>query len=124
MNLLLIALGGALGAVSRYGLASWIVSLSPLQRFPLGTIVVNVIGCFAMGLVASSTVKGGMWDNEQLRLFLMPGLLGGFTTFSAFGLETFALARAGQPLLAGCNVAASVIGSICALWLGTKLRGA
>jgi CrcB protein len=115
MNLLLVAMGGALGAVARYGVglgaARWLG-----LAFPWGTLAVNVIGGLAMGLLAAKVGP----EQEALRLALGVGVLGGFTTFSAFSLETVRLMEH-QPGLAMLYVAASVALSVGACWLGLSI---
>lgn len=115
MNLLLVAVGGALGAVARYGVgvgaARWLG-----LAFPWGTLAVNVLGGFAMGWLAARVGP----EQEALRLALGVGVLGGFTTFSAFSLETVKLMEH-QPGLAALYVAASVVLSVGACWLGLYL---
>lgn len=106
MNLLIIALGGALGAVSRFLLGN-AVSRAIGSALPYGTFMINVIGCFAMGLLTTIIV-----DRELLpaawRLFLCVGLLGGFTTFSSFGYEALMLLTEGRLLAALAYVGGSV----------------
>ena len=115
MNLLLVAVGGALGAVARYGVgvgaARWLG-----LGFPWGTLAVNVVGGFAMGWLAARVGP----EQEALRLALGVGVLGGFTTFSAFSLETVRLMEH-QPGLAALYAAASVVLSVGACWLGLYL---
>lgn len=109
---LLVASGGALGAVARYA-----VSLLAVRwpGFPVATLAVNVAGCLAIGALGSSLTS------ESARLFLLTGLLGGFTTFSAFGLETQSLASGGKPGLAALYVALSVGAGLGAVWIGKGL---
>lgn len=115
MNLLLVALGGALGSVARYGVgfaaARW-VGLG----FPWGTLVVNVLGGVAMGILTARVGPA----NETLRLLFGVGLLGGFTTFSTFSIETVRLIEH-RPDLAFLYVAASLVLSIGGCWLGLTL---
>ncbi len=115
MNLLLVAVGGALGAVARYGVgvgaARWLG-----LAFPWGTLAVNVLGGFAMGWLAARVGP----EQEALRLALGVGVLGGFTTFSAFSLETVRLMEH-QPGLAALYAAASVVLSVGACWIGLTL---
>lgn len=115
MNLLLVALGGALGSVARYGVgvaaARWAG-----QGFPWGTLVVNALGGVAMGLLAARAGPA----NDTLRLLFGVGVLGGFTTFSAFSLETVRLAEH-RPDMAFLYVAASLALSIGGCWLGMNL---
>lgn len=117
-NLLLVAFGGAIGASLRY-----LSSIAALRffgpAFPYGTMFVNIVGSFAMGvLVAWLAKKGG---SEGLKLFLATGLLGGFTTFSAFSLDFANLWQRGDSLQAFTYVAASVLISILAIFAGLSL---
>ena len=115
-QLLRVGLGGFLGAVSRFLLAD-LVQGAAGNRFPYGTLAVNVVGCAVIGAVtALAETRGGLSDG--LRLFLVVGLLGGFTTFSAFGNETLALLRAGEGGPAAANVLANVLLAIGAVWVG------
>ena len=116
-SILLVALGGALGSAARYKLSGWVLHRTVEWRFPLGTFVVNVAGCLIIGLAAGLAVKEDYFSPES-RTLIFTGLLGGFTTFSAFGLETFYLLRRGELLVAGSNVVLSVVVGLCALWLG------
>lgn len=117
--LVLTMIGGAFGAGARY-LASTAVARVFGVAFPWGTMGINIVGGFLMGvLVAGLSRIGG--DGEPWRLFIGVGILGGFTTFSAFSLETWAMIERGQALPAIGYVAASVIGSIAALALGLNL---
>ena len=115
-QLLMVGLGGFLGAVSRFLLAD-LVQGAAGNRFPYGTLAVNVVGCAVIGAVtALAETRGGLSDG--LRLFLVVGLLGGFTTFSALGNETLALLRAGEVGPAAANVLANVLLAIGAVWVG------
>jgi CrcB protein len=114
-NLLLVMLGGAIGAGLRH-LAGMVALAKAGPGFPWGTLFVNLAGGLAMGLLAGWFVRAG--GNEQMRLFLAVGLLGGFTTFSAFSLETWLMIERGQIALAALYVAASVIGSVLLLVAG------
>ena len=118
--LLLVATGGALGSAARYLLAGWTLQHTLEWRFPLGTFLVNVLGCLAVGVLGGLVVKHDLLSAEA-RLFLFTGIAGGFTTFSAFGLETFYLLRRGELLVAGGYVAASVVAGLLVLWLGFAL---
>lgn len=116
---LAIAAGGGLGAVARYLLASRI-ALVTSPGFPWGTLTVNVIGCIVMGVLAE--LMALRWSAPlELRAFLTTGLLGGFTTFSAFALDTGLLAERNQPLLAAAYVIGSVALSLLGFYIG--LRG-
>jgi fluoride exporter len=114
-NLLLVMLGGAIGAGLRH--LAGVVALARLgPGFPWGTLFVNLAGGLLIGLLAGWFVRAGA--NEPMRLFLAVGVLGGFTTFSAFSLETFLMIERGQLAAAAAYVALSVIGSIALLFLG------
>lgn len=122
-NYLLVALGGALGSVARYG-ASGLVARWLGAGFPWGTLLVNVVGSFAIGLFATLTGEGGRWPLSQAaRTFFMVGICGGFTTFSAFSFQTLELARDGQWLYAGLNVMGSVALCLVFVWVGHVVAG-
>jgi CrcB protein len=118
--IIIVAVGGALGSVGRYLLSGWVLHQVVGWRFPLGTLLVNVIGCFLVGVFGGTVVKSGVFSPEA-RLFLFTGLAGGFTTFSAFGLETFHLIRRGETLVAGSYVLSSVVIGLTVLWVGFVL---
>ena len=107
-NVLLVGLGGFIGSVARYKLGGWLLHLTMQQKFPFSTFAVNVAGCLVVGILAGLTERYE-WLGPQTRLFLFTGLLGGFTTFSAFGLEATFLMRRGEPLVAALYVGASVL---------------
>ena len=115
--LIIVAVGGALGSVSRYLLSGWVLHHTVDWRFPLGTFLVNVLGCFVIGVLAGFAVKDDFFSPEA-RLFLFTGIIGGFTTFSAFSLETFYLLRRAELLVAGSYVLLSITVGLFALWLG------
>jgi CrcB protein len=115
--ILLVALGGAAGSVARYKLSGWILHHTLDWKLPAGTFAVNVAGCLLAGVLAGLAEKHELFTPEA-RLLLFTGLLGGFTTFSAFGLETMYLLRKGEVLVAGSNVVLSVAAGLLALWLG------
>jgi CrcB protein len=115
--MLLVAVGGALGSVGRYLLSGWALHHASEWRFPLGTFLVNVSGCLLVGILGGLVVKHEMFSAD-IRLFLFTGIAGGFTTYSAFGLETFYLLRRGEALVAGGYVASSVIAGLLLLWAG------
>ncbi len=117
MTYLWVAIGSALGGVARYGLTRLTLNVS--GTFPWGTIAVNVIGCFIMGLVGTLAISGGrLGISENLRLFLMVGICGGFTTFSSFTLDTFAMVSTGDWFRAAANITLSVGVCIFSLALG------
>ena len=115
----MIALGGALGAMARYQVAASIQSRIP-SAFPWGTFVVNVSGCFVMGVAAVILAERiGISDSWR---FLVPiGFIGAYTTFSTFELETYRAVTQGAALAGGLNVLGSVVVGYFALWLGTVL---
>lgn len=117
---LLVGIGGFLGAVARYKLGGWIVFWTGQGKFPAGTFAVNLVGCFVIGLLAGLADKYGLFANS-LRLFLFTGLLGGFTTFSAFGLESYFLFQRGELIQAISYVLGSVLVGLLAVWLGMRL---
>lgn len=117
-----IALGGALGSVGRYWL-NGLVS-QRFDTFPMGTLVVNVIGSLLIGILAALTLPEGRMSSEGRTLttpFLMIGLCGGFTTFSSFSLQTLNLLRDREWLYAGGNILLSVALCLIATWLGYLL---
>ena len=109
-----VALGGALGAASRFGLGLLLVR----DGFPVAIMAANVLGSFLMGLFVVWSFQKGM---THLNLLVMTGFLGGFTTFSAFSLEAYTLFEKGQVGAAGAYVALSVVGSLLALAAGVIL---
>jgi CrcB protein len=115
IQILVVAAGGALGSVARYGVGFVVARLFGLG-FPWGTLTVNIIGGLAMGVLAARVSP----EHEQLRLLLGVGVLGGFTTFSAFSLETVRLMEQGAAS-AALYVIASLALSVGACWLGHSL---
>jgi CrcB protein len=118
LNYVAVAIGSALGGVLRYGCtllaASWLG-----EALPWGTILINVLGSFVIGFFATLTRPAGRWlVAPALRLFVMAGLCGGYTTFSAFSLQTFVRLRQGDWLGALANVGLSVALCLLAVWLG------
>jgi len=125
LNYVWVAVGGALGSVGRYWL-SGLVARQIGETFPWGTIIVNVSGCFAIGLFSTLTGPGGRWLVSPWfrNPFFMLGICGGYTTFSSFSLQTFALVEDGQWLYALGNVVVSVTCCLVAVWLGHLLGSA
>ena len=119
MNGFWVAMGGAIGAAARYALSSWLLPYSLSSKFPWPTFAVNVLGCLMAGVLMAVMSKYE-WNTPGVRLFLLTGVLGGFTTFSAFGLETFELIRRGEPAMALLYVAASVLAGVAALALAYR----
>jgi CrcB protein len=119
-DMLFVGLGGFIGAVARYKLGGWVLHHTADWRFPLSTFLVNTIGCLVIGLLAGLATRHHVFSHD-LRLFLFPGILGGFTTFSAFGYETFFLIRKGDSHVAFSYVLLSVVCGLLLVWLGFKL---
>ena len=117
MNILLVALGGAFGSVSRYLLGTWVQSASKSIDFPYGTLAVNLIGCFVIGFLSQLAETRGVFTSES-RALVFVGVLGGFTTFSSFGNDTINLLRDGETFNALANVGANVILGLLLVWLG------
>ncbi|TZF90302.1 fluoride efflux transporter CrcB [Cognatilysobacter lacus] len=116
---LLVGVGGFIGAIARHLMGGWLLPFSGALRFPVGTLAVNVLGCALIGVFAAFAEQlPGL--NGPARLVLVTGVLGGFTTFSAFGLETALMLRRGDSLLAAGYVVASVLLGLAAVWLGMK----
>jgi CrcB protein len=118
-NLLLVGLGGFAGAVARYLLGGWVLHHTLSAKFPWSTFAVNVLGCLVLG-VLSGLAERMEWFTPPVRLLLLTGLLGGFTTFSAFGWETVHLLRRGEPILALAYALGSVLTCTLAVWIGLK----
>ncbi len=115
---LAVMLGGAFGTGLRMALSGWLAAKYG-ETFPVGTLVVNVSGCFVIGIFATLTGPDGMFFTSALtRQVVMLGVLGGYTTFSSFGLQTFNLFQDGEWLRAGLNAALSVVLCLIAVWLG------
>ena len=123
LTLLVVALGGALGSVARYVASTALRMAAP--GFPWGTLLVNVVGGFAMGLITGYAASKPGALSDPLRLALTTGVLGGFTTFSAFSIETVLLWRDGQAGSALVNIGSNVALSVAACAVGYALaRGA
>jgi len=113
--ILAIGTGSFIGGVLRY-LVSQLVQSKFLSAFPFGTLTVNIIGCFLIGLVFGLTEKVNL--TQEWRLFLATGLLGGFTTFSAFSIETVTMFRDGQFFYATVYISSSLVVGIIATFIG------
>lgn len=113
-----VSLGGAIGSAARFWISGLIAQRFG-QTFPFGTLAVNVSGSFFIGLFAGFALpEGRLLATPSLREFFMIGVCGGYTTFSSFSLQTFALAQDGEWLRAGANSLASVVFCLLAVWLG------
>jgi CrcB protein len=122
MTWLAVAAGGALGSLARHVVNQLVQP--PAQRLPLGIIVINISGCLLIGLLAGAIASSRIALSATGRDFVLVGLLGGFTTFSAFGLDTLILARSQSTSLALVNVVVQVGGGLLAVWLGHSLGSA
>ena len=118
-KLALIALGGAFGSVMRYLVAGWMQRLME-NPFPIGTLAVNLTGCLCIGALAAVFAGPHTW-REEYRFALMVGVLGGYTTFSTFGLETFEFINDGQWRHAMLNVLLSNVSCLIAVWAGYRI---
>jgi CrcB protein len=118
-KLILIVIGSGLGGALRYVMSGVVQRLGD-GLFPSGTLAVNLLGCLLIGFLSPALASLSP-VREEVRMMLLIGVLGGFTTFSTFGMETFALLNDGQRLGALVNVLASVVGGVAAVWLGYRL---
>jgi CrcB protein len=119
-KILLVGLGGFTGSVLRYLLSGYIQHLSQSAAFPYGTLAVNALGCLVIGFLSQLSDAQGLLTPEA-RLLIFVGVLGGFTTFSAFGSETFYLAQDGQTFASMLNIAAHLLLGLGAVWLGRTI---
>ena len=118
-NILLVGLGGGIGSMARYLSQRWFAA-TYIHPFPWGTFAVNIVGCFLIGLFWGLSFKS-FDNNESWKLFLMTGLCGGFTTFSAFTLEAIGLIKEQKLALFFSYVAASVVLGLLATYIGMKI---
>jgi CrcB protein len=119
-----IAIGGALGSMARHAVNHVIQSDWLSARFPAGTLIVNLAGCLVIGVLAGLLASDRVRFSLPWREFVFVGLLGGFTTFSSFGLDTFLLSRTHSPAMALTNVLAQVVGGLLAVWAGYHMATA
>jgi CrcB protein len=113
-----IALGGAIGAAARHALNTVVQLRWGSASFPAGIFAVNAIGCLAIGLLAGLIAADRVSVPGPVRAFLMVGVVGGFTTFSSYALDTLVLVRGGQPGLAAVNALGQVVSGLVAAWIG------
>jgi len=116
-RILIVGLGGFIGAAARFVLGVGVQRLSGGEEFPYGTLFVNMLGCLLIGFLGGLTDQGTL-ASPGWRLFLMTGLLGGFTTYSAFAFDTISLAQATAVARAILNVVGHVVVGLLAAWLG------
>ena len=118
MNYVWVAVGSALGGMARYWCSGFVARLFG-EWFPWGTLIVNVCGSFVIGVFAAlSAAEGPFLIPPEMRIFVMVGICGGYTTFSSFSLQTFALWREGEWFWAGANSVLSFVLCLLAVWLG------
>jgi CrcB protein len=122
MRFLLVCLGGAFGAGARYAISGFALRLFGSSSFPFGTVVVNVVGSFLLGLVLEVAFHSEVFS-PNLRIAIAVGVLGSFTTFSTFSYETLALLREGAFCLGLLNVFVQLFGSLAAVFLGLATAG-
>ncbi len=121
--LVFVGVGGFIGSVLRYAASGYVQQLTHSATFSYGTIVVNIVGCFIIGFLSQLVESVGLLGPET-RALLIPGFLGGFTTFSTFSNETLNLFRDGESPLAFVNVAAHIVLGLGAVWAGRALAAA
>jgi CrcB protein len=119
-HVFIVGLGGFLGATGRYLVSGYVQGVSDSIDFPYGTLVVNLLGCFLIGLLAQLADTRGFFGPEFRSLVLI-GILGALTTFSTFSIETLNLLSDGENVLAGLNVGANLGLCLLAVWLGRVL---
>ncbi len=119
-QLLLVGLGGFLGSISRFVMAGAFNRFSPALGFPVGTLTVNILGCFLIGLLHGLAETRSLLSPD-IRIFLFIGVLGGFTTFSTFGFESLALIKDGAFIKSSANIFLHIFLGLTAVWIGDTL---
>ena len=119
-DVMLVGVGGFVGSIARYALGGLVLRSSAASRFPIGTLIVNVLGCFTMGVLSGFAERWHFFGSSA-RLFLLTGILGGFTTFSAFAYETYFLGREHAWSWAAVNLGLQVVLGVGFLWVGHQL---
>lgn len=119
-KIVLIGVAGLVGTLSRYWLAGWVDARWD-TRFPAGTLLVNLIGCFAIGFLVHAMEQKFIVDPD-ISAAILVGLLGGFTTFSSFAVQTFNLLRGGEIFAAGSYLVLSNAGGLILVWAGYRLK--
>jgi CrcB protein len=117
IGVVLVGAGSLIGGVLRYGLATWVHKLLDNPGFPYGTLAVNTSGCLLIGFLVG-LAEARSFFNPEVRLFMLVGIFGGFTTFSSFALETLFLARYGNILAALANVGLQLFLGLLSVWVG------
>jgi fluoride exporter len=123
IGVLLVGVGSFVGGVLRYGLSTWVYKALDNPWFPYGTLTVNAAGCLVIGFLSGLAEARAAFTPEA-RLFLFVGVIGGFTTFSSFALETFSLARDTQSLAALVNIGLQLCLGLFAVWIGNVMAHA
>lgn len=118
---IVVASGGALGCMVRHGVNRLVHQHWPLMRFPAATLIVNLVGCCVVGALAGLIASGQLPMRTHWREFIFVGILGGFTTFSTFGLDTITLLRTGDVTQAFSNVVIQVVGGVGGVYAGLVL---
>ena len=118
---IVVASGGALGCMARHAVNRLVHQHCPLMRFPAATIIVNLVGCCVIGVLAGLIASGQLPLRTHWREFVFVGILGGFTTFSTFGLDTITLLRSGDVAQAFANVVIQVAGGLAGVYGGLVL---
>jgi fluoride exporter len=121
MTWIVIGAGGAIGAVARHGLNTLVHGSLPTTSFPAGILLINVLGCGGIGLLAGLLASSRLELSPEVRAFVFVGVLGGFTTFSSFSLDTLTLVRGGHGMLAAWNVVSQVGLSLLAVGAGYRV---
>jgi CrcB protein len=122
MSYLWVAIGSALGGVLRFTLGKLLISFDLSTGFPVGTVLINIIGSFVIGYFGTLTLHNGRYPvSENMRIFVMIGICGGFTTFSSFSMQTFDLARSGAWGRALANIVLSVVLCLAAVAAGHRM---
>ena len=119
-SIFFVALGGSVGSATRYLVSVWAAGRLGTD-FPYGTLIVNIVGCYIIGLFMILATEKLLLPNHW-RLLVASGFLGGLTTFSTFGAETFSMAESGHWGLAGGYAAASLVGGLLAVWAGFAIH--
>ena len=120
LGIILVGAGSFIGGVCRYLLSTWVYKFLDNPWFPFGTLVVNALGCLVIGFLAGVAETRSIFTSD-VHLFIFIGILGGFTTFSAFALETLLLARGSESLAAIINIGSQMVLGLLAVWIGNLL---